>query len=342
MRGSVYKRCTCPAAVDSKGRRKACKLSHGSWYYVADLPPAPDGLRRQDKRGGFATKAAAEQALAAVLDEASRGLAAHDGGHHLGDYLDGWLETKERAGLRGNTLVVYRHHVEHFLKPHLGALRLRDLRPTHVEQLLRVIAEPRPGHRQLGPATVRRVHATLRSALSSATRRRLITHNPAKDIELPKARRPRVRPWEAAELGAFLDHLGADPLAPVFETIAATGLRRGEALGLRWDDVDLERRVLVVRQQLLQVADATTLRPCPYSAQPRTVWCRSASPRRPAVKAGQWSSTGAPSECCSHTGCSRTRSGGPGARPTSITAWSSHGPTASPSARRPSASASGT
>ncbi len=79
----------------------------------------------------------------------------------------------------------------------------------------------------------------------------------------PKARRPKVRPWEADELGVFLDSLGGHRLAPVFEVIAATGLRRGEALGLRWDDVDLERGVIVVRQQLLQVASEHARSPCP-------------------------------------------------------------------------------
>ncbi|MCU1591667.1 MAG: integrase family protein [Frankiales bacterium] len=263
MKGSVYKRCACEVQRNARGDRLACKKDHGSWYYVADVPGL-NGKRRQVKKGGYPTKTAAEQALTAVIDEANRGQVAHDDGQRVGDYLDAWLAGKIADGLRTNTAVGYRHHIDDFLRPHLGHLRLRDLKPSHVEHVLRVIAAPPAKGRPLGPSTVRRVHATLRSALASAKRRRLINYNPAVDIDLPKVSRPKVRPWEAAELGAFLDSLRGHRLAPLFETIAATGLRRGEALGLRWDDVDLERMVIVVRQQLLQVADTAGVKPCPY------------------------------------------------------------------------------
>src|SRR5688572_1222086 len=56
VKGSVYKRCPCPVEYDSRGRRKACKRKHGSWYYVADLGPGPGGRRRQERRGGYATQ----------------------------------------------------------------------------------------------------------------------------------------------------------------------------------------------------------------------------------------------------------------------------------------------
>lgn len=146
-------------------------------------------------------------------------------------------------------------------RPLLGRERLRDLRPTHIEQLLREATKPGNG-RNMGPASIRRLHATVRSALGTAKRRRLITFNPAVDVELPSAPRPRVQPWEPAELGAFLDSIAADRFGPLFELIAATELRRGEAVGLRWADVDLARGVLVVRQQIVQLSGAQP--PCPY------------------------------------------------------------------------------
>ncbi len=265
MKGSVLKRCGCPVELDSRGRRKACKKSHGSWYFVADVSE-PGGRRQQVKRGGFPTKAEAERALASVLDQAARGPIASDGGQRVGEYLDAWVEAKAAAGLRTNTIVGYRHHIRRYLRPHLGHHRLRDLRPTHVEEMLRAIAESGgKGGSPLGAASIRRLHATLRSAMSSATRKRLSPYNPAADLDLPRVHRPKVQPGEPAELGAFLDAVAGDRLSPVFETVAATGLRRGEALGLRWQDIDLERGVLVVRQQLMQVSDTTVRQPCPFS-----------------------------------------------------------------------------
>ncbi|GAA2407321.1 tyrosine-type recombinase/integrase [Streptomyces glaucosporus] len=247
MKGSVYKRCKCPVTYDAKGNRRNCRKDHGAWYYVADAGRDETGKRRQVRKGGFRTAAEAEAALTELLARVGEGTYTHDDGQTVAQWLATWLETKERAGLRPSTLRAYRHHIEDYLVPQLGRLRLRDLRPSHVDQLLTALDN---GERKA--ATIRRVHATLRSALSTAVRRRLVTFNAAKDVELPKAQRPKVKPWEPAELGAFLDHIGTHRLGALFEVIAGTGMRRGEAIGLRWEDVDLARRVIVVRQQIVQ------------------------------------------------------------------------------------------
>lgn len=263
MKGSTYKRCKCPAQYDAKGNRKNCRKEHGTWYYVADVGTGPDGKRKQVRKGGFRTSDDAEKALAALLGRVNEGSYTHDEGQTLGTWLVTWLELKERAGLRPSTIRAYRHHIDDYLVPQLGRLRLRDLRPHHVDQLL---ANLDNGKRKA--ATIRRVHATLRSALSTAVRRRLITFNSAKDVDLPASARPKVKPWEPTELGQFLDSIGAHRLGSMFEVIAGTGLRRGEAVGLRWDDVDLVERVIVVRQQVVQESgrkkNDQAPAPCPY------------------------------------------------------------------------------
>ena len=181
----------------------------------------------------------------------------------VGAFLAVWLDDKVAAGgLRPTTERSYRQHVEQYLMPQLGHVRLGDLRSQHVERMLRALVDGNVDRaRPLGPATVRRVHATLRSALSTAKLRRLIPHNPAVDIELPKATRPKVRPWEPEELGAFLDHAAGDRLGSMYELIAMTGLRRGEACGLRWVDVDLGRGYLRVHQQIVQLGHETLIGP---------------------------------------------------------------------------------
>jgi integrase len=120
------------------------------------------------------------------------------------------------------------------LIPHLGHLRLRELRTTQVTHMLRALADG-----GLGTTSVRRVHATLRSALSDAVRAELVLSNAAKNAVVPRHARPKVHPWQPEELRQFLDHVALDPFAPIFELIAMAGLRRGEAAGLRWADVDL-------------------------------------------------------------------------------------------------------
>jgi integrase len=101
---------------------------------------------------------------------------------------------------------------------------------------------------QLGPHAAQRSLPTEQGQVA-----RRIDFNPAQHVHLPDANRPKVIPWEPAELGQFLDHVAGHRFGALFEVMAATGLRRGEALGLRWSDIELELGVIVVRRQLVQV-----------------------------------------------------------------------------------------
>ncbi len=259
MKGSTFKRCPC--ARDTH-RRGACPKRHGSWYFVAELEAGVGGTRRQLKRGGFRTQAEAHAALGKVLEAVRSGAHTDDGRMTVGVFLASWVDDKVAGGLRLTTARSYRQHVDDYLMPHMGHLRLGELRSHHVERMLRAIVNgngerPRP----LGPASVHRIHATLRSALATAKHRQLITHNAAVDVELPKVSRPKVRPWEPEELGTFLDHAASDRLGTLYELVAMTGLRRGEACGLRWVDVDLDRGRLWVRQQIVQLGHKLAVGP---------------------------------------------------------------------------------
>lgn len=262
MKGTVRKRCACPPEYDARGRRRTCPRRHGSWEFVADLGPGPGGKRRQVRKGGFPTQAAAAAALAELVTDNARGAVAAPGRVTVGDFLDSWLAAKEAAGTRPTTLLSYRGHVDRFLRPHLGHLRLRDLHGRHVDAMLREIAAGNATRaRPIGPTSMRRVVATLSSALASAKRQRLVSHNAAADLELPRASRDKVAPWQPAQLGHFLDSVAADPLGPVLEVLAATGMRRGEVLGLRWQDVELDRARITVRQQLVSVGGRSRFGP---------------------------------------------------------------------------------
>jgi len=131
----------------------------------------------------------------------------------------------------------------------------------------------------LSPARIRRVHATLMSALGSAVKRKRIAYNFTAHVELASGRRPRavvwtedrvvawlrtgVRPpvavWTPGQAGAFLDVAATHRLYPLFHLIAYRGLRRGEAVGVRWEDLDLDAGLLRVSQQVVQLGWATEI-----------------------------------------------------------------------------------
>ncbi|MDM4783278.1 MULTISPECIES: tyrosine-type recombinase/integrase [unclassified Micromonospora] len=165
----------------------------------------------------------------------------------------------------------YTRDVETFLIPHLGQLILGDLTGRQLNAAFAQIAVTHNRAGQLQTAcTLHHVHTTLRAALNAAVREGLISDNPARRVELPardrpqtlvwtEARvaewkatgtRPTVAVWTAAQLAAFLDYVRDDTLYPLWWLIALRGLRRGEAAGLRWADVDLhEGHLAVVRQR---------------------------------------------------------------------------------------------
>src|SRR3954447_7031094 len=292
MKGHTYKRCPCGVLRDRDGRRINCQKKHGSWYYVHELPPTPQGKRRQTFRGGFATEREARQALNQALAAVSRVGYAEPTRLTVAEYLDVWLSGKAR--LRSNTRRSYRGHLDLYLKPGLGHLKLVDLRDVHIERLYAALPllgrtdltdapeevgrllSVRSGQapvRSMGPTSIRRVHATLMSALNTAVKRKLLETNPAAHVELPSGRRPRavvwtperiaawrrtgVRPpvavWTPEQAGTFLDAAARERLYPLFHLIAYRGLRRGEAVGLRWEDVHFGGRSLTVTQQVVQL-----------------------------------------------------------------------------------------
>jgi integrase len=175
-------------------------------------------------------------------------------------WLAHWLSTNPR--IRPATRSSYEAHVRVHLGPTLGRYRLDELTPPIVQAAFTRIAATRTRTGQpLSPATVRRIHATLRAALNAALRDGLIATNPAWHTRLPLAQpvrpevwtpgrvaiwqatgeRPTVAVWTPDQLAAFLHHSlqAQDPLYPAWRLIALRGLRRGEACGLRWADLDL-------------------------------------------------------------------------------------------------------
>ena len=293
VKGSTFKRCGCVDAVGKPlgaGCPRLRGKNHGTWYFQAELVAGRDGARRRKRQGGFATQREAQAALVDLLDRVQKRTHVDAGKQSVGEYLDLWLAGK--VGLRSSTRRSYEEHLRLYLKPGLAHHRLADLDATAIEDLYAALRQlgGNDGGKQsptlarilecrtspatvLSAATIRRVHATLMSALNAAAKRRLIAFNPAAFVELqsgrrPKAvvwtdarvtlwrrtgERPKVAVWTPVQTGGFLDHARDDRLYPLFHLVVFRGLRRGEAVGLRWTDVDLEALTVTVSEQIVQL-----------------------------------------------------------------------------------------
>ncbi|MCU1452655.1 MAG: putative Integrase family protein [Acidimicrobiales bacterium] len=232
-----------------------------TWTYVIDVSIDPStGRRRQRTKGGFATKSAAEKAMSEALAAGPRMAASATSATTLRDYLAKWMEAVTPR-LRATTVASYEMAITR-LVARLGGVRLSDLTPLAVERAYAgmVLSGGRNG-KPLSPKTVRNCHVVLRKALADAERLGLLDRNVASRARPPTATRREFPTWTSSELSTFLRLVADDALYPLWVLLATTGVRRGEALGLRWGDVDLDRATFSVSQTVTTVNNKLTVQP---------------------------------------------------------------------------------
>ena len=174
------------------------------------------------------------------------------------DWLEHWLEEILPLSVRWKTRSGYASHLRVHVIPSIGSARLTELRPETLERLYRqLIEDGRSTH------VVHGVHRVLRSSLNEALRRQRLLTNPAALARPPRVERTEIEPLTAAECRAILQASRGRLNAARWSVALALGLRQGEALGLMWDDVDLDAGVLRVRR-----------------AVQRRTWIHGCSPRR--------------------------------------------------------------
>lgn len=227
-----------------------------TWSYVVDVGRDPvTGRRRQRWRGGFASKRDAEHALAVQMTGADVAASNEAAGVRLDAYLDEWM-TGVRPALRPSTAKSYAEIIRWYIQPRLGAIRLAELNPMQVRTLyadLLASGSVRNGG-PLAPATVAATHRVLRKACNDALAAGLITRSPLVGVRPPRRYAPEMQTWTATDARSFLAAASDDRLYALWVLVLATGLRRGEIAGLRWEDIDFDVGVLAVRRSRTSVA----------------------------------------------------------------------------------------
>jgi integrase len=205
------------------------------------------GRRRVRQLGTFETKRAA----VAHQKAAAAGRAGGDA-DTLAEFLEAvWLPAKQ-GRVEVGTYEQYRWAVTRHIVPMIGAVRLGDLTPELVDQWVGEISTPPIGGKaRLGAPSARLVRKVLSMALEEAVQRGGLARNPVPLTQPPRAARSHGRlGWTLDEARAFLASTSGHRLRAAFHLCLVTGLRRGEVLAVRWEDVDLDRCQLTVVQQL--------------------------------------------------------------------------------------------
>jgi len=170
----------------------------------------------------------------------------------LREYLAEWLPSHAaRRGIRPRTAESYAFLAQHYILPHLGDVRLRDLTPAMLDiWLQRLQTEPTPTRDHLAPTTVSRIHQVLNAALKAATRTDHISASPLDRVAKPVAKRTEAAAFTDDESARVRAEAERRRLGPMFILCLDLGLRMGEALALRWSDVDFEKGTLTVQRAL--------------------------------------------------------------------------------------------
>jgi len=228
-----------------------------TWTYWIELAPGPDGRRRQKTKGGHRTKKLAEDAANELIAALQNGTYIEPTRVTVGQFLLEQWEPAIRATIRPSTFASYDMHVRKYLVPRLGGIQLQKLTSPAINALYGELLHPADGGRGLSASTVRRIHATLHKALRDALRWQLVVRNVASAADPPRASRPEMHVWTAPQLRAFLNGVSDSPHAALWTFYALTGARRGEGLGLRWADVDLDGRRAAIRQTVIPLRTGT-------------------------------------------------------------------------------------
>ena len=211
----------------------------------------PDGPKRKVIYGRKYKEV--EKKLAEARGDAARGIVFDAKGQTVEKWLERWLEDVVKPNKSHRTYTTHRQQVRSHITPALGRVKLEALHKAHIDRLYADLRRAKPQGAGLASSSVRRVHAVLHAALEEAVKGDLIPRNPAAHANKPKVQQEEIEPLNTDQAIAFLEAARGDRYEALYILCLMAGLRQGEALGLRWSDIDLDEGTLRVNRQLQRV-----------------------------------------------------------------------------------------
>ncbi len=230
-----------------KGEGSIYRRSDGQWVGSVDL--GPQGGRRRRKTVYGRTQKEVRDKLRALQRTVDAGSLPPPANLTVARYLEDWLVRFLPGTVSPRTEVIYRNAIDRYVLPTVGSVKLHQLSPAHVSEML--VTLEAQGY---APETRRIARAVLRRALRRAEQEGFLTRNVAAIADGVKIPRREGRTLTPEQAQAFLREVKGDRLEVAYVVALALGLRRGELLGVSWDDLKLDGPMPVVRirRQLLR------------------------------------------------------------------------------------------
>ncbi len=245
----------------SNGEGNIRKRKDGRWEGRYTAGHDPDTGKQIFKNVLGKTQAEVKEKLKKALVECGKIDFTKTGQYTVGTWMDTWYENVAKIKVRASSHQTYKGYIDNHIKPYIGNTPLEKLTTMDLQKLYRKLLtkgrvdriESKKQPKGLSAKTVRNINQVISSAMDLAVTQKIILENPTKACELPKVDHKEMQTIPLEQLDAFLKEARETGVYAMYYIELATGLRRGELLGLKWQDIEWKNGIIRVRRQIARV-----------------------------------------------------------------------------------------
>ena len=209
------------------------------------------------------TQAEAKAKLKTAIEETKVLDVTKVGKYTVGAWMDEWFENYTKVKVRPSSHQTYRGYIDNHIKPNIGKIQLEKLTSLELQKLYKKLLtsgridriESKHQAKGLSPKTVRNIHQIITSAMKLAKEQKIIASDPTEGCALPKLEHREMKTLPIEQLTSFLREARDSGVFEMYYVELATGFRRGQLLGLKWEDIDFEHDNLQVKRQIARIND---------------------------------------------------------------------------------------
>ena len=250
----------------ANGEGSIRKRKDGRWEGRYTVGKHPETGKTIYKNVLGKTQAEVKDKLSAAIAESSKLDLLKAEQYTVAAWLEYWLETYGKIKMRPSTYSSYTGNLRIHIKPNIGDIPLSKLKSADIQKFyVKLLSEGRVQRiesknkpKGLKPKTVKNIHVFLSTAMDKAVAEKLISDNPVKHCVLPKQEHEEMKTLSLDKLNLFFEEAKNSGVYEMYLTEIATGLRRGELLGLKWSDIDYENQTIFIRRQICRIDGIVT------------------------------------------------------------------------------------